>query len=60
MLRFAVALFLIAGATGWTMTLAKADVGATIRVIVIAANAAGSTTAAAPAVGPVRGSGKKA
>jgi len=50
----------IAGATGWTMTLAKADVGSSIRVIVIAANASGFTTAAAPAVGPVRGSGKKA
>ena len=49
----------IAGATGWTMTLAKTDHGASIRVIVVAANSVGSTTAASEAVGPVRSSAKK-
>ncbi len=44
----------ISGATAAAYTLAAADLGATVRVVVTAANSAGSATADATAVGPVR------
>jgi hypothetical protein len=43
----------IAGATGATYTLAGADVGATVRVQVVATNTAGSTTASSAATATV-------
>jgi hypothetical protein len=43
----------IAGATGSTYTLASADVGSTIRVVVTASNSAGSSSASSAATGVV-------